>query len=129
MPTKPRLGELFSGCPFPAPLAEQSSLPVAHHRCLIRIVERGNLLCGLLCWEWALRYANEIHRHVILPLQNANKGKWKEPRHSTRGYGTVLPSGTRNMVWGMGKAEKWGMQKGAMSGSRKGGFPGSFHSH
>lgn len=118
-------GESFSGCPCPALPAEPSPFPVAHHRWLIRIMERGNLLCGLLCWEWALRYADEIHGCVIQPAVAA--GAW----HSTQGYGTVLPSGTGNLFLGMdGQAEKWGMQKkGAMSGSRQGAFSGSFHSH
>lgn len=46
--------------PLPCSASEQSPFPVAHHRWLIRIMERGNLLCGLLCWEWALRCADEI---------------------------------------------------------------------
>lgn len=68
MPAEPGLGEASPGCPFPALPAEPSPFPVAHHRWLIRIMERGNLLCGLLCWEWALRYADEIRRCVIHPV-------------------------------------------------------------
>lgn len=98
MPAQPGLGESFSACPFPALPAEPSPFPVAHHRWLIRIMERGNLLCGLLCWEWALRYADEIHGCVIQPAAAA--GAW----HSTQGYGTVLPSGTQIWFWAwMGK--------------------------
>lgn len=67
MLAEPGLGESFSGCPFPALLAEPNPFPVAHHRWLIRIMERGNLLGGLLCWEWALCDADEIHLCVIQP--------------------------------------------------------------